>query len=169
MDRPAAARLSRRSALVKTLTGAAVLTAIAPDAHAQDSPELEAAKSLLKAHDDALKNQDINTLLGTFAKKCAMIGSGPGEIWSGSEEIKSAYENIFKGFDKGSQDYDYHFRLGGLQSDAGWLVTSGNIKGKKDGKEFEFPINLSLTVVKEDGAWKIAALHFSTLTGPEKQ
>jgi hypothetical protein len=39
------------------------------------------------------------------------------------------------------------------------------VNGKKDGKEFAFPLNLSLTVEKKDGKWLIAAMHFSTLTG----
>jgi hypothetical protein len=47
----------------------------------------------------------------------------------------------------------------------GWLMTAGNVDGKKDGKEFAFPLNLSLTVAKKDGKWLIAAMHFSTLTG----
>jgi hypothetical protein len=44
-------------------------------------------------------------------------------------------------------------------------MTGGNVNGKKDGKEFAFPLNLSLTVEKKDGKWLIAAMHFSTLTG----
>jgi hypothetical protein len=47
----------------------------------------------------------------------------------------------------------------------GWLMASGNVTGKKDGKDFAFPVNLSLTVAKKDGKWLIAAMHFSTLTG----
>ena len=44
-------------------------------------------------------------------------------------------------------------------------MTAGNVNGKKDGKDFAFPLNLSLTVAKKDGKWLIAAMHFSTLTG----
>ena len=47
----------------------------------------------------------------------------------------------------------------------GWLMTAGNVNGKKDGKQFTFPLNLSLTVAKKGGEWRIAAMHFSTLTG----
>jgi len=43
-------------------------------------------------------------------------------------------------------------------------MTAGNVSGKKDGKEFAFPLNLSLTVAKKDGKW-LAAMHFSTLNG----
>jgi hypothetical protein len=43
-------------------------------------------------------------------------------------------------------------------------MASGNITGKKDGKDFAFPVNISLTVAKNDGNRQIAAMHFSTLT-----
>jgi uncharacterized protein (TIGR02246 family) len=169
IDRPPGMRVNRRHAILTGLAGATAVAALSPAASAQDSnPELESARALLKSHDDAFKNQNLDGVLATFARKAAVIGTGPGEIWSGPEEIKAAYENFFKGFDKGSQEFDYHFRLGGLQGDAGWLATSGNIKGKKDGKDFEFPINVTITIVKEDGAWRIAAFHFSTLAGPDK-
>ena len=93
------------------------------------------------------------------------MGTGPGEIWSGPDEIKVAYEHFFEGFDKGEQKFEYQFRIGGLTSEMGWLMTAGNVNGKKDGKEFAFPLNLSLTVAKKHDKWKIAAMHFSTLTG----
>ena len=34
----------------------------------------------------------------------------------------------------------------------GWLMAAGNIKGKKGGKEFTYPLNVSLTVAKSGGA-----------------
>jgi SnoaL-like domain len=47
----------------------------------------------------------------------------------------------------------------------GWLMASGNVTGKKDGKDVALPVNISLTVAKNAGDWRIAAMHFSTLTG----
>ena len=44
------------------------------------------------------------------------------------------------------------------------MMTSGNVSGKKDGKDFVFPVNISLSVKKDGGKWLIAAMHFSTLT-----
>ena len=74
-------------------------------------------------------------------------GSGPGEIWSGPDEIKVAYEHFFEGFDKGEQKFEYQFRIGGVTPEMGWLMASGNVTGKKEGKEFAFPLNISLTAV----------------------
>jgi hypothetical protein len=93
------------------------------------------------------------------------MGSGPGEIWSGPDEIKLAYQHFFEGFDKGEEKFEYQFRIGGATSDMGWLMASGNVTGKKDGKEFAFPLNISITVAKKEDNWLVAAMHFSTLTG----
>jgi hypothetical protein len=76
-----------------------------------------------------------------------------------------AYEHFFEGFDKGEQKFDYQFRIGGLTPEMGWLMTDGNVNGKKDGKEFAFPRNLSLTVEKKEGKWLIAAMHFFDTDG----
>lgn len=103
-------------------------------------------------------------MLATLTPK-AVIGTGPGEVWSGPEEIKDAYEHFFQGYDKGQQDFTYHVKFGELFSRDGLAGGLGQgDKGKKDGKDFAFPMNLSLTASKASGKWKIAAMHFSTLT-----
>ena len=154
--------MNRREAII---AGAVSLAAVANvQASPSENPEVEPIRALLKAHDEAFTNQDINGVLACFTKTAAIMGSGPGEIWSGPDEIKVAYEHFFQGFDKGQQKFEYQFRIGGLTSDMGWMMTSGNVNGKKDGKDFNFPVNISLSVKKEGGKWLIAAMHFSTLT-----
>jgi hypothetical protein len=103
--------------------------------------------------------------MACLTEKAAIMGTGPGEIWSGPGEIKVAYEHFFEGFDRGEQKFEYQFKIGGITPEMGWLMTAGNVSGKKEGKEFTFPVNLSLTVTKKDAKWRIAAMHFSTLTG----
>lgn len=168
LDTPTA-HTDRRTALLGGLAAVSAVAAFTSTASAADekkeNPELENVRALLKAHDEAMKNHDIAGVLATMSEKTAVMGTGPGEIWSGPEEIKGAYGHFFQGFDKGEQEFDYFFRIGALEADMGWLMASGNIKGKKGRKAFEFPINLSLTVSKGGGKWKIASMHFSTLTG----
>jgi ketosteroid isomerase-like protein len=159
--------MNRRKAII---AGAASIAAMVPtvvsaQASSSENPEVEPIRALLKAHDEAFTNQDIDGVLACFTKTAAIMGSGPGEIWSGPGEIKVAYEHFFQGFDKGQQRFEYQFRIGGLTSDMGWMMTSGNVTGKRDEKEFAFPVNISLTVAKDSGRWLIAAMHFSTLTG----
>ena len=160
--------MNRREAIagIASIT-AAVAVASRADAESSEggNPDLTQIHALLRAHDEAFTNHDLNGIMACLAKKAAIMGSGPGEIWSGPGEIKVAYEHFFEGFDKGQQHFEYQFRIGGVTSEMGWLMASGNVNGKKDGKEFTFPLNLSLTVAKKDGKWLIAAMHFSTLTG----
>jgi uncharacterized protein (TIGR02246 family) len=159
--------MNRRTAILAGVSGLVAAAAVSPVARAEEetNPEMEKVKALLKAHDDAMTNQNIDGVMATLADNAALMGTGPGEMWSGPEEVKDAYKHFFEGFDKGEQNFDYHFKVGGLGEDMGWLMASGDITGKKDGKEFTYPLNISLTVTKKDGEWKIAAMHFSTLTG----
>lgn len=126
---------------------------------------MEKIQALLKAHDDATTNHDMDGVMACLTETAAIMGTGPGEMWSGPEEIKDAYRHFFEGYDKGEQDFSYQFKVGDLGGEMGWLMASGNIKGKKEGKDFTYPLNVSLTVAKKDGKWMIASMHFSTLTG----
>jgi ketosteroid isomerase-like protein len=167
--------MTRKDAIIAGVVGLSALAMGAPAAHAEESkeanPEVEKIRALLKAHDQAMTSQDLKGVMACFTEKAAIMGTGPGEIWVGPDEIKVAYEHFFEGFDKGEQNFEYQFKIGGVTADMGWLMASGNITGKKDGKDFAFPINISLTVAKNGGDWQIAAMlslinsHFSTLTG----
>jgi uncharacterized protein (TIGR02246 family) len=161
--------MNRREAIIAGMAGLTTTVAVPLAANAESSekanPELDQIRALLHAHDEAFTNQDLNGVIACFTEKSAIMGSGPGEIWSGPDEIKVAYQHFFEGFDKGKQKFEYQFRIGGLSPEMGWMMTSGNVTGEKEGKEFAFPLNLSLTVSKKSGKWLIAAMHFSTLTG----
>ena len=157
--------MNRREAII---AGAVSIAAILPtvvNAETSENPEIESIRALLKAHDEAFTNHNLDGVMACLAEKAAIMGTGPGEIWSGPDEIKVAYEHFFQGFDQGKQKYEYQFKIGGVTSDMGWLMTSGNITGEKAEMEFTYPINLSLTVAKNTGKWLIVAMHFSTLTG----
>jgi ketosteroid isomerase-like protein len=163
--------MNRREAVLTGLASLAAAVAAPPAAKSQTSdsqdenPELEPLRALLKALDVAFSNQDLDGVMATMSDKAAIIGSVPGEIWSGPDEIKAAYQHFFEGFDRGQQSFDYEFHLGQVGADSGWLMTSGNASGTKDGKEFTFPVNILLVAKKDGGKWLIAAMHFSTLTG----
>jgi ketosteroid isomerase-like protein len=135
---------------------------------ADEDPVLAPLRALLDAHDTAFTNHDLEGLMATFSPKATIMGVGPGEIWSGPDEIKAAHVHLFEGFDVGEQNFDYEFNIGGAASDMGWMMTSGNVTGKKEGADFTFPLNLSITATKENGKWLIAAMHFSILTETEE-
>jgi uncharacterized protein (TIGR02246 family) len=161
--------MNRREAIVAGVAGITVAVAASPVANAETSssehPEVESIRALLRKHDEAFTNQDLNGVMTCFAPKAAIMGTGPGEVWSGPEEIKVAYQHFFEGFDKGEQKFEYQFKIGGVTPQMGWLMTAGNVTGKKDGKDIAFPVNISMTVAKHQEKWLIASMHFSTLTG----
>jgi uncharacterized protein (TIGR02246 family) len=161
--------MTRKEAII---AGAASLSALAMAAQSgraeeatEPNPEVVKIRALLKAHDEAMTNHDLSGVMKCLTDDAAIMGTGPGEFWVGPEEIKIAYEHFFETFDKGAQVFEYQFRIGGVGTDMGWLMASGNVTAKKDGKEFTFPLNISLTVAKKSEEWRIAAMHFSTLTG----
>ena len=160
--------MNRRNSIIG-FTAAAAVAALKTTAQAQEtkasSPELEKIKAVLKAHDDAMTSHDIEGVLAVLSPRAVILGTGPGEVWASKDEIKDAYGHFFQGYDKGQQDFTYHVRHGELSAEMGWLVASGEVKGKKDGKDFAFPLNVSLTVSKSGGKWLISTMHFSTLTG----
>jgi ketosteroid isomerase-like protein len=159
--------MDRRTSII---TGISAVTAVAlaPAARAAEeksaNPELESIRAVLKAHDDAMTNHNLEGVLAVLSPKAVIMGTGPGEVWATLAEIKEAYGHFFQGFDKGQQDFTYYVKHGELSAEMGWLVVSGEVKGKKDGKDIAFPMNVSATVSKAGGSWKIAAMHFSTLT-----
>jgi len=157
--------MNRREAIIAGVVSIAATLPTVVNAEASENPEIESIRALLKAHDEAFTNHNLDGVMACLTEKTAIMGTGPGEIWSGPDEIKVAYEHFFQGFDQEKQKYEYQFKIGAVGTDMGWLMTSGNITGEKAGKEFTYPINLSLTVAKSADKWLIAAMHFSTLTG----
>ena len=161
--------MNRKEALlgIATIAAAAAVPSIAsaqtPEAQAEN-PELGPIRDLLKAYDTAFTNHDLNGVMATFSDKAAIMGSGPGEIWSGADEIKAAHQKLFEGFDAKQQTFDYEFNIGQVTSGTGWMLTSGNVTGKKGEEEFTFPVNISVTATKQGGKWLISAMHFSTVT-----
>ena len=90
--------MNRRDAVITGLASLAAAVGIQPDANAQTSdaetanPELDPLRTLLAAYDGAFTNQDIDGVMATLSEKAAIMGTGPGEIWSGPDEIKAAFE-----------------------------------------------------------------------------
>ena len=164
--------MNRKEAILAGVAGIAAAVAVPPAASEQtsvaetpvaDNPELAPIRALVDAYDTAFANHDLDGVMACMSEKAAIMGCGPGEIWSGPDEIKAAHQHLFEGFDLGKQQFEYEFNVGGVNSETAWMLTSGNVTGTKDGEDFTFPVNVSLTVVKESGKWLIAAMHFSIL------
>ena len=70
-------------------------------AHAQRSSTRADVAEMLKKHDEALNQHNLEGVLALYAPspKTVMLGTGPGEKYQGKAEIKTAYTEIFKDFD----------------------------------------------------------------------
>jgi len=171
MNRSQFLREAMPAVAVATMLGATAMSASAEQSDAMSkterpqNKEIPEIRALLNAHDTAFTNHDLEGVLATYADGDAIVlmGTGPGELWSGKEEIKGAYAEMFKGFDKGQQNFEYKFRTGGIHDPSAWLTTAGVVKLKHEGKDHEFVLNLSLVLEKKGDAWKIVSLHYSNL------
>jgi len=163
--------INRREAIVAGVAALTTSTILSTTARAETSenPDIAPIQKLLKAHDEAFTNQNLDGVMECLVTNAVIIGTGPGEVWSGPDEIKVAYGHFFKGFDKGEQHFEYQFRFAGLSPEMGWLMASGNVTGKKNGQDMGYPLNISLVVSKQGDQWKISAMHFSTLAGTSSE
>ncbi len=101
--------MTRKEAIVTGVAGLSALAIATQSLQAEEAaktnPEVEKIRSLLKAHDEAMTNHDIDGVMKCLTEKAAIMGTGPGEFYVGPEEIKVAYEHFFEGFDKGSPGF----------------------------------------------------------------
>jgi len=90
--------MNRREAIIAGMAGITAAVAVAPTADAQASeganPDLDQIRTLLRAHDEAFTNHDLKGIMACLTEKAAIMGSGPGEIWSGPDEIKKGWERV---------------------------------------------------------------------------
>ena len=106
--------MSRIEAIITGVAGLSALAMATPAARAEDSKEAALRwknSGSLKAHDKAMTNHDLKSVMACLTEKAAIMGTGPGEIWLGPEDIKVAYEHFFEGFDKGEQNLNISLRL----------------------------------------------------------
>lgn len=121
-------------------------------------------KALLQAHDVAFTNHDLEGVLACYVTgpRTVVMGTGPGEVWVGKEEISQMYEQMFLDFDRGKQEFAYNWRQGGLNGRTAWLNTMGEVRLTKDGEEKAFAMNASCIIVRDGEGWKFVNFHFST-------
>lgn len=133
--------------------------------------QIEEVKTLLKAHDQAFTNHDLDGVLACYVAgpRTVVMGTGPGELWVGKEEISQMYQQMFKDFDKGKQNFNYYWRQGGVNGRTAWLNAMGDVKLTKDGEEKTFALNASCIIVRAGKSWKFVNFHFSTFGGPPKE
>jgi ketosteroid isomerase-like protein len=150
---------------------AAGLTAAMTMAQAADEALEKAVAATWQAHDKALSEHDVDAILATWvdAEDSVLLGSGPGERWVGSAEIREFYDNVVKDFDAYSMESVCGWYVIGAQGDTAWALAECDFSDSLGDAKREFPLNVSGVLVKQEDTWKFRALHFSTLTTGAKQ
>lgn len=133
-------------------------------------PTVDEIREVLVAHDKALNDKNLDAVMATFSTdpNTVVLGTGTEERWVGPQEIRAAYTEIFKDYDPGTLQANCDWRTGG-GDDAGtmaWLAASCNAKDSLQGKAREYKLNVTGTVVKQDGKWRFVALHMSNAFQP---
>lgn len=123
-------------------------------------------REMLQNHDEALNQQNMKGVLATFAPtgEIVLMGTGPGELWVGKEQIQSAYEHFFQDFEKGTLVSDCGWKSGNVKDDMGWIMAVCKCTDSKDGKKRVYGLNISGTLQKVDGKWYFRTMHFSNLS-----
>jgi uncharacterized protein (TIGR02246 family) len=136
-------------------------------AQKQSGAELSQIVTLLQKHDDALNQHDLDGVMSVFAPtaKTVLMGTGPGERWQGKDEIRAAYTEIFKDFDKGTSTRDCSWKTGEIAGDTAWMASTCKFSDSRDGKKREYELNVSGVLRKINGNWLFQSLHYSNLTG----
>ena len=136
-------------------------------AHAQGGKSDPGVAALLKEHDDAMNQHNLEGVTALFAPdpKTVIIGTGPGERFQGREEIKNAYTEMFKDFDKGTLKHECYWREGSGDEKLKWGAAMCKFSDSKGGKEREYGLNVSAVLKKEGDKWQFVMMHYSNLTG----
>jgi uncharacterized protein (TIGR02246 family) len=123
--------------------------------------------AVLGKHDQAMTQKDIDAVMALYAPgtKTVMMGTGPGEKWVGTDEIKDAYAHFLQDYDKGTPTHDCYWKSVASEGDVAWLTAMCKTTDSLKGKKREFGLNVSAVFARQDGKWQIRLMHFSNLTG----
>jgi uncharacterized protein (TIGR02246 family) len=129
---------------------------------------------MLRKHDDAMNQHDLDGVMALFLPnpKTVIIGTGPGEKFQGPEEIRAAYSEMFKDYDKGTLTHNCYWKDGRSSGNVAWGAFMCKLSDSKGGKNRDYELNVSAVAEKQEGKWQFVMLHYSNLVGsgsPTKQ
>lgn len=154
-----------------TSSGAGTNATTNPPARAAATPTAEEIRAVLKAHDKALNDKNLDALMATFSTDptTVVLGTGTEERWMGPQEIRAAYTEMFKDYDPGTLDANCDDWKTAGADDAGtmaWLAATCTCKDSLQGKIREYKMNVSATVEKQNNKWVFVSLHMSNAFQP---
>jgi len=86
----------------------------------------------------------------------------------GDEAIGGAYNQVFTRFEANTIGFKYDWITVGSKGNLAWFAVTTTMERTVDKEKKERAFNMSGTLLKEKGKWRILCMHFSRL-GAEQQ
>lgn len=121
-------------------------------------------KEVFAQLDQAINEHNLTGVMATYAPSgpIVLLGTGEGERWVGKEEIRAAYEELFKYFDPGTQETRCTWMMQEIEGNLAWLASMCRITDFLKNQKREYGINLTTILEKVDGRWYLRVVHAST-------
>jgi uncharacterized protein (TIGR02246 family) len=116
---------------------------------------------MLKSYSQAFSNKNAEAVMGFYAPEALLMGTGPGERYEGSAEIRDAYLHFFESYDKQTSERTWHKVW--VKGDVAWGISMEQFTTYFKNVKNEFAINTSVVLEKRNGKWVIVSHHFSNL------
>jgi uncharacterized protein (TIGR02246 family) len=131
---------------------------------ARDPKVIEEIRATLAQHDKALTDKNLNAVMDTYVNdpETVSLGTSNGERWVGTDNIKSAYTEIFKDYDANTLEVKCDWKTGQYLGDMAWLAATCQAKDSLKGKVRQYQLNVTAAMMKQDGKWRFAMLHMSS-------
>jgi ketosteroid isomerase-like protein len=122
-------------------------------------------KALLERHNQALNAHDLKGIMENYAPdpNIVLMGTGPGESYVGEEAIGGAYNQFFSRFEAKTLTFSADVAASGVRGNTAWFAANVKIDGIANNEKRERVFNMSGTLTKMKGKWRIVSLHFSRL------
>jgi uncharacterized protein (TIGR02246 family) len=127
-------------------------------------------QAVMEQHNKAFNAQDLKGVMTMYSSDphSVLMGTGPGEAYVGDAAIGGAYAQFFTRFEANSLSFKYDWIAAGSKGDMAWFAVTTTIEGTVNKEKKERAFNMSGTLQKEKGKWRIVSMHFSRL-GAEQQ
>ena len=128
------------------------------------SAEVTELANLLKQHDDALGQKNLDNLMALYAEgpNTVMMGTGPGERWEGKTQIREAFTQIIKDYDR-SPSRDCYWRTGGINGDMAWVAAMCKMSDSLKNTKRDYELNVSAVFERQGGKWLVRSMHYSNV------
>ncbi len=135
-----------------------------------DSKSMAAVKAVMEQHKQAFNAQDLKGVMTLYASdpNTVLMGTGPGEAYVGDEAIGGAYDQLFTRFEANTVSTKYDWIGVGSKGNFAWFAVTTTMEITVNKEKRERAFNMSGTLLKEKGKWRILTMHFSRLGAGEQ-